>query len=153
MKYSLLLVFVFLISSFQSSSSEGPNLEGSWTLIKYKYGHDTELSSVPKMIHYVKNLTRSHFSWCSYNPDDGNIVGTGGGTYHIEGGKYIEETDFWYPSDSGISGTKTAFSYSTKGNLWTIRGYIRSVALDPASGEVNAIDSTYMEEVWQRMEN
>lgn len=126
--------------------------EGSWQLIKYNYDNGDELNDVPEFMKYVKNVTKSHFSWCSYNPSDGKVVGMGGGTYVFNENSYIEKTDFWYPAGSGIPGTETSFAYAFKGKQWTIEGYIKSLALDPATGEFTKVDSTYMVEVWQRME-
>ncbi len=127
------------------------NLLGSWTLVQYKYGADAEYNHVPEFMYYVKNITESHFSWCSYSPEDGNVIGAGGGTYSISDKSYIESTDFWFPSGTSIPGTKTTFDYKIEGNMWTINGYIKEVELNPSSGEMAPIDSIYISEVWQRI--
>jgi len=151
---AILLMFVILVSgAFTTKPDYQNDLMGSWTLVKYKYGQDKDLNEVPEFLYYVKNITETHFSWCSYNPEDGNVAGAGGGTYEFKGGKYVEKTDFWFPSGTDIPGTETAFEYKIKGNMWTIRGYIKSVELDPGSGEFIEIDSTLIEEVWQRVGN
>ena len=126
-------------------------IQGSWTLVKYRYGNDQVLQNVPEFMVYVKNITDTHFSWCSFSPEDGNVIGTGGGTYEFKNGKYVEKTEYWFPSGTDIPGTQTAFDYKLKGNSWTISGYIKNVELDPSSGEIQEIDSTYLEEVWQRV--
>ena len=126
-------------------------LLGSWTLVQFKYGQDAEFNNVPEFMYYVKNITESHFSWCSYNPEDGNVIGSGGGTYEMDEKSYIESTDFWFPSGTSIPGTKTKFDYKLKGNMWTISGYIKEVELNPSSGEMAPIDSIYISEVWQRV--
>ena len=152
MKAIAIILTVFLIGAGTPTTLEYQNdLMGSWTLVKYRYGQDTELNQVPEFLNYVKNVTESHYSWCSYNPEDGSVAGAGGGTYEFTGGKYIEKTDFWFPSGTDIPGTETAFDTELKGNMWTIRGYIKSVELDPGSGEFVEIDSTFMEEVWMRV--
>jgi hypothetical protein len=126
-------------------------LIGSWHLVQYKYGDDESYSDVPEFMYYVKNVTKSHFSWCSYNPEDGNIVGAGGGTYELSDKKYTENTAYWYPSGTSIPGTETSFDYNLKGKRWTISGYIKAVELNPASGEMVPIDSTYISEIWMRL--
>ena len=78
----------------------GPNpdpndkLIGSWNLVQYKYGADESFNDVPEFMYYVKNITRNNFSWCSYNPEDGEVIGTGGGTYEIV--KSVQKTQTSY---------------------------------------------------------
>lgn len=149
----LLLILFPLFFAFTLPPSEGPQekLIGSWSLVKYKYGKDAEYNNVPEFMYYIKNITSSHFSWCSYNPEDGEVIGAGGGTYAIGAKDYVESTDFWFPSGTSIPGTKTSFAYKIKGNMWTISGYIKEVEMNPSSGEIVPIDSIYISEVWQRV--
>lgn len=150
---ALILALLFVDSPIPKSDKVKPKFEGSWKLVKYKYSLNDELSEVPAFMSYIKNITPTHFTWCSYNPENGSVVGTGGGTYAFNKEYYIEKTDYWYPSGSGIPGTETSFEYSFKGKQWTIKGYIKSLALNPKTGEFSEIDSTYMMEVWQRLDN
>ena len=149
---SILLLIPFILG-LNVPPSEAPNekLIGSWNLVQYKYGEDENYNDVPEFMYYVKNITQRRFSWCSYNPEDGEVIGTGGGTYEIVGKKYVESTDFWYPSGTNIPGTQTAFDYKIKGNRWTISGYVKEVELSPSTGEMVRVDSTYIEEVWMRI--
>lgn len=142
------LLFGFSITVEKDAKND---LQGSWRLVQYKYGQDAEYNNVPEFIKYVKNVTPSHFSWCSFNPEDGKVIGAGGGTYTVNNKNYIESTDFWYPSGTTIPGTKTIFKYKVKGNMWTISGFIKEVELNPSSGEMAPIDSIYISEVWQRI--
>lgn len=146
----ILLPLVFGFTNMQDTEPQDKIL-GSWTLVQYKYGMDAEYNLVPDFMYYVKNITESHFSWCSYSPEDGNVMGAGGGTYSINGSKYIESTDFWFPSGTSIPGTKTTFEYKVEGNRWTIKGYIKEVELNPSSGEMAPIDSIFISEIWQRI--
>lgn len=150
--FLLLFAFLFIDSPEPILDKEKSKFEGSWGLVKYKYGTGDDLSEVPAFMRYVKNVTKNHFSWCSFNPEDGKVVGMGGGTYHFNKENYVEKTDFWYPAGSGIPGTETSFSYTFKGKQWTIEGYIKSLTLNPSTGEFTQIDSTYMIEVWQKLE-
>lgn len=151
MKTLILLIPFLLGINTISDNTVAEKIQGSWTLVEFKYGYEAEYEKVPAFIYYVKNVTESHFSWCSYNPEDGKVIGTGGGTYSIDGKNYIESTDFWYPSGTSIPGTTTTFTYKLKGNMWTISGYIKDVELNPSSGEMVPIDSTYISEVWQKI--
>ena len=148
-----LIISISLLIGIVNPPDEKPKnkLLGSWTLVQFKYGQDAEFNNVPEFMYYVKNITESHFSWCSYNPEDGNVIGSGGGTYEMDEKSYIESTDFWFPSGTSIPGTKTKFDYKLKGNMWTISGYIKEVELNPSSGEMAPIDSIYISEVWQRV--
>ena len=151
MKLIILLIPFLLGLSDPASKSPNDKLIGSWNLVQYKYGADENFSDVPEFMYYVKHITQNRFTWCSYNPEDGEVIGTGGGVYEIEGKRYIESTDFWYPSGTGIPGTQTSFEYKVKGNRWTISGYIKQIELNPASGEMAPTDSTYISEVWMRI--
>jgi hypothetical protein len=149
---ALFILIPLLVGFTQSPKVSTQNsILGSWSLVQYKYGADADYNDVPEFMYYVKNITTSHFSWCSYNPEDGDVIGAGGGTYVIKERAYIESTDFWYPSGTSIPGTKTTFSYKLKGNMWTISGYIKNVELNPSTGEMAPIDSTFISEVWQRI--
>lgn len=149
---TLIILMVLSTTGFitEPKSDAKEDVKGSWTLVKYRYGSDDVLHDVPEFMVYVKNITDTHFSWCSFSPEDGNVIGTGGGTYEFKDGKYVESTQFWFPSGTDIPGTTTAFDSKMKGNTWTISGFIRNVELNPSSGELEQIDSIFMEEVWQR---
>jgi hypothetical protein len=148
-----LIILIPLLVGFTHTPKEGlkDKVIGSWSLVQYKYGEDAEYNTVPEFMYYVKNVTSSHFSWCSYNPEDGKVIGAGGGTYIVDGKDYVESTDFWYPSGTSIPGTKTTFNFKIEGNMWTISGYIKEVELNPSTGEIAPIDSTFISEVWQRI--
>ena len=149
----LILTVIIGLTGFSRLDQNQPqqtiDLRGTWKLMAFKYGSDEKFSDVPEFVKYVKNITRSHFSWASYD-EEGNIVGAGGGTYVVEGDKYIEKIDFFHPPGSSLSGTSVTFNFTLEGNKWTISGYIKSLNLDPNSGEWSSIDSTKLEEVWVR---
>ena len=125
MKTLILLLPLLLGINLNTEEDSADKLQGSWTLVEFKYGLDAEYEKVPEFMYYIKNLTSTHFSWCSYNPEDGEVIGAGGGTYTVSKKEYSESTDFWYPSGTSIPGTTTAFKYKLRGNMWTISGYIR----------------------------
>lgn len=148
---ALIILLSFSFKSDHSFESKKEMLIGSWQLESFKYNQDETFSKVPDFVRYVKNITKSHYSWCSYESEAGNVISTGGGTYDLSEDLYTETTEFWYPSGTGIPGTSTHFEYEITSNKWIISGYIRNVELSPVSGELQAIDSTHMEEVWVRI--
>ncbi|MGI9544852.1 MAG: hypothetical protein ACR2MX_16430, partial [Cyclobacteriaceae bacterium] len=86
---SFLLLICFPVALVNGQDMDRANLEGSWTLIKYKYGGDSEYSEVPQIVTYVKHLTKNHFSWASYG-EKGELLNAGGGRYTFKDGKYRE---------------------------------------------------------------
>ena len=128
-----------------------PNLEGTWQLISFKYGTDTEFTKVPSFMEYRKILTKEHFTWVSYGENGDDVIGAGGGTYKIKGGKYTETSDFFHPSGTVAPGTSTEFDFSLDGNYWKITGVIKSVKIDPETGKSSKIEETSLSEVWERV--
>ena len=108
----LMLLVIVGLTGFSRLDKTRPqqtiDLRGSWKLVAFKYGNDEKFSDVPEFVKYIKNITKSHFSWASYD-EEGNVVGTGGGTYAVEGDKYIEKIDYFYPPGSSLAGTSVKF--------------------------------------------
>ena len=146
----LLLLLCFPFALVTGQDMDRADLEGSWTLIKYKYGSEAQYSEVPRIVTYVKHLTRNHFSWASYG-EKGELLTAGGGRYTFKDGKYREEIDYFHPIGSNLPGTYADFDYSITGNNWQITGYVNNVQLDPGSGEFEQVDSIKLDEVWQRL--
>ncbi len=144
------LLLSILLSGSNTHIEEKATLQGSWTMIKYKYGTEKEFSEVPAIITYVKNLTTTHYSWASYG-EDGNLIWAGGGTYEIVDGKYRENIEYFHPLGSNLSGTYVDFDYTINGNDWTISGYVKEVQLNPTSGKYESVDSSRLEEIWRRL--
>ena len=149
-KNTLLLVVLTLLMAACSKTEQGDALIGSWTLTKYKYGTETDLSDVPEIVTYVKHLTGTHFSWASYG-ENGNLIAAGGGTYELSDNLYTEYIDYFHPLGSNLPGSSVSFKYSTQGNDWTISGYVKNVQINPASGKYESIDSVRLEEVWRKL--
>lgn len=144
------LVVLFLTTSSTTQDNTGTDLQGSWTLIKYKYGLEKELNDVPEIITYVKHITGSHFGWASYG-EGGNVIAAGGGTYEINGTLYSEHIEYFHPLGSSLPGSSVTFDYSVAGNDWTISGYVKNIQINPGTGKYETIDSVRLEEVWRRL--
>ncbi|BDC99330.1 hypothetical protein [Persicobacter psychrovividus] len=126
-------------------------LAGSWELSEFRYGKDEALNELPEQLKYVKHITEEHFTWVSYSPTDGGVVGAGGGTYELNKDYYTEHIKFFQPAGSNLVGTSVKFKYELKKNQWKIWGYIHEIQIDPSSGKFTKVDSTYLEEVWHRL--
>lgn len=144
------LVALILTTSGTPLDNSIADLRGSWTLIKYKYGTERDLSDVPEIITYVKHLTDKHFSWASYG-ENGNLIAAGGGTYMLTAEKYSENIAYFYPLGSNLPGSSVDFDYHLKGNDWTISGYVKNIQINPGNGKYEPIDSVRLEEVWRRL--
>ncbi|WP_053405279.1 MULTISPECIES: hypothetical protein [Persicobacter] len=155
LNYSILLsvslIFLVGIMAMNPKKKKENPLMGSWEMSSFKYGADPDFSELPQMMKYVKHITEDHFTWVSYSPNDGNVVGTGGGTYDLTDDFYTEHIDFFQPSGSKLAGTSVKFKYTVKGNEWRISGYVHNVQMDPNSGKYVVVDSTLLEEIWHRL--
>lgn len=128
-----------------------PNLEGTWKLISFKYGTETEFTKVPHFMQYRKILTKGHFAWVSYGENGDDVIGAGGGTYKIKGSKYTETSSYFHPHRPDIIGSGTEFDFSLDGKYWKISGVIKSVKIDPKTGKTSEITETKLSEVWERI--
>ena len=144
------MLAIFLIMGSTTNESTPHELQGSWTMIKYKQGTSSELSELPGFITYVKHLTNTHFSWASYN-EEGNLIAGGGGTYEVKGDKYTEYIDYFHPLGSNLAGSSIEFDFSLSGNDWMISGWGKNIQINPGSGQYEEVDSVLLEEVWRRL--
>lgn len=143
-------LLVIFLTSGSTPTAQSTDLKGSWTLIKYKYGSEKELSDVPEIITYVKHITENHFSWASY-AQNGNLIAAGGGNYEISDDIYSEHIQYFHPLGSNLPGSSVDFNYSLTGNNWTISGFVKNIQINPGNGAYETIDSIRLEEVWRRL--
>jgi len=136
-----------------SKSTEMPTLEGSWKLVKFKEIGDTIYTTWPQDINpKIKLVTDKHFTWISY--DDQSVISSGGGTYAYNGENYIENIDFFKKpnlEDADLTGTSVHFNCKLVGDKWYHSGYAKEYELDPESLTYIAIDSFWIEEIWEKM--
>ncbi|UJP65697.1 hypothetical protein [Mongoliitalea daihaiensis] len=65
----------------------------------------------------VKILTGGRFQWIAFNSATKEFMGTGGGTYAAENGKYIESITFFSRDDSRV-GASLSFDFEVIDNEW-----------------------------------
>jgi hypothetical protein len=132
MKTLLFLSLVLLAASqtgFKSPAAKSTPLEGTWRLVtaewqnvpaEWPYGntYDSKTSSL-KMI---KMFTKSHVAFSIYDQQNQKFIMAGGGTYSLNGDKYLEKLEYY--SLRGWAGhmEPVAFSYQIKGNRFYQKG-------------------------------
>ena len=69
----------------------------------------------------LKILSGTRFQWIAYNVDTKQFMGTGGGTYTTENGKYTENIDFFSRDQSRV-GASLEFNFEIVGSEWHHKG-------------------------------
>lgn len=156
-KMTLLALLGFSCSTQNDSSEDvatGPlSLEGSWEITE-KIDHDggkTEWEPFGTGLIYQKHVTPTHFTWVGYDPANDVVVGAGGGSYTLEGNKYVENIEFFIPVEDGYVGQTITFEAALEGDTWIHKGSTPLVEFDPEVGEVVVFDTTYIEEKWVKI--
>lgn len=70
----------------------------------------------------IKILSGERFQWAAFNYETKQFSGTGGGTYELKDGRYIETIEFFSRDDSRV-GMSLEFDYQVKGDDWYHKGY------------------------------
>src|SRR5690606_38160854 len=65
----------------------------------------------------LKILTGTRFQWIAIDPGTKQFMGTGGGTYTFENGKYTENIEFFSRDDSRV-GAELSFDGTVKAGKW-----------------------------------
>jgi len=159
---SSLLIFLF-IGCVEPSKKDGSakggsedfSLVGTWRLSKYidHPNGGTEWESYPESVIYQKYITPDHFTWISYETDNNNLVGMGGGTYDLVGQVYTEKIKFFLPPGSNELGQSIPFKAEFKDGKWYHTGYAKVMEFDAEKAENVIVDSSKIEEIWVKVEN
>ena len=65
----------------------------------------------------IKILGGDRFQWVAFNSATGDFMGTGGGIYSAENGKYTEQIEFFSRDNSRV-GAGLDFNYEVKEGEW-----------------------------------
>lgn len=97
-----------------ASSSD---LAGAWRIRERanREGKMTPMRRGPRKT--IKYLSDTRFQWVAFNVATKQFMGTGGGTYTMEDGKYTEHIDF-FSRDSSRVGMSLSFNYVVKDGDW-----------------------------------
>jgi hypothetical protein len=151
-------LLLFLLSS--CATEEKSPLEGVWELASGQYTTpDTTIRITPADWTQIKVITKSHHVWIGQAPNrekfteggtDSELLaaartfGAGGGTYTIEGDKYIEHIKFFL--NPNYVNASIPFTYKMEGDQW-----IQSGTFPAKSLGLEEYD-TELYEVWKRVE-
>ncbi|MFP4093204.1 MAG: hypothetical protein ACLFUB_01880 [Cyclobacteriaceae bacterium] len=69
----------------------------------------------------IKIIGGGRFQWAAFNYETKQFMGTGGGTYSAEEGKYTERIGFFSRDDSRV-GNSLSFDFNRKGDDWYHKG-------------------------------
>lgn len=115
-------------------------LYGTWDLMSYKDPADSIQLEYPEFVGYTKILTPTHWVFIKYNKDGDEVMAIGGGTYSVQGDKYLEKVDFVHGARSSPGSTSTFQWDMQNDDQWRIMGTING-----------RNDTTIeIEETWQR---
>ena len=92
------------------------DLGGAWLITgRMRNGEMTQRSPGPRKT--MKILSGSRFQWIAYNTETRQFMGTGGGTYTTDEGKYIENIEF-FSRDQTRVGAALSFDFELKEGKW-----------------------------------
>lgn len=160
--YSLLIIIVLLSATHIGCQPDKPAvttvpdpgyLEGSWKLIQtLEIGHEdsTDRRNAEDKI-YLKHLTPTHFTWVEFDKKENRLIGTGGGTYSLQGSAYTEYIDFFYPPGSSELGQAIPFTARIVDGKWHHKGVVKIMEFDPDKGENVPVDTSIIDEIWEKV--
>jgi hypothetical protein len=95
-------------------------LSGAWLITGRMEG--TSMSKMtPGARRTMKILSGTRFQWIAYNVETKEFMGTGGGTYKTENGKYTETIEFFSRDNSRV-GKSLAFDFKLEDGQWRHKG-------------------------------
>jgi hypothetical protein len=92
-------------------------LSGNWR-ISARAGQDGQMTEMKRTARKtLKICSESRFQWFAINPETKEFFGTGGGTYELKDGKYIETLEFFSRDNSRV-GASLTFDAKVEGDKW-----------------------------------
>ena len=101
----------------RGDSGEPGDLVGAWLISGRMQNGEIRERATDRPRKTMKILSGTRFQWIAYNTETKQFMGTGGGTYTTEGGKYTENIEFFSRDDSRV-GASLAFDYEIKDGKW-----------------------------------
>ncbi|WP_262420221.1 membrane or secreted protein [Flagellimonas meishanensis] len=93
------------------------DLAGAWLISGRMRGDEMQHVDASRPRKTMKILSGTQFQWIAYNTETKEFMGTGGGTYTTENGKYTEHIGFFSRDDSRV-GASLEFDYKIKDGDW-----------------------------------
>lgn len=97
-------------------------LQGAWLMSGRVRNGETQLRDTSGPRKTMKILSGTRFQWIAYNTETKQFMGTGGGTYTTENGKYTENIEFFSRDDSRV-GMSLSFDYALIEGNWHHSGF------------------------------
>jgi len=118
-KVSLVLAIAFGAVFFAWSQANGgqaekSHLDGTWELVAGQ--------QLPKGAREIKIISGGHFIFAAYDTGKGELLGTGGGTYVLNGSSYSEHVDFGERISPGVVGKDQQFGIKIDGDTFVQAG-------------------------------
>jgi hypothetical protein len=96
-------------------------LSGNWR-ITAREGQDGNMNEMKRGARKtLKICSETRFQWIAINPETKEFSGTGGGTYLLKDGKYVETLEF-FSRDNNRVGASLSFDAKLDGNKWQHSG-------------------------------
>jgi hypothetical protein len=89
-------------------------LDGTWELVAGQ--------QLPKGAREIKIISGGHFIFAAYDTGKGELLGTGGGTYVLNGSSYTEHVDFGDRISTGVVGRDQQFAVKIDGDTFVQAG-------------------------------
>lgn len=91
-------------------------LTANWVITGRKQENEIRRST-PGARRTIKILSGGRFQWVAFNSETKEFMGTGGGTYTADNGKYTESIEFFSRDDSRV-GAKLSFDFQVIDGEW-----------------------------------
>jgi len=98
-------------------NGEPGKLHGAWLMSGRVRDGETQMRDTSGPRKTMKILSGTRFQWIAYNTETKEFMGTGGGTYTTENGKYTENIEFFSRDDSRV-GVSLNFDYELIDGNW-----------------------------------
>jgi len=102
-------------------NGEPGKLHGAWLMSGRVRDGETQMRDTSGPRKTMKILSGTRFQWIAYNTETKEFMGTGGGTYTTENGKYTENIEFFSRDDSRV-GMSLNFDFELIDGNWHHKG-------------------------------
>ena len=130
--FLLAVTFAWAQTAHTAPSANSPS--GTWELVSSEWNGQPSPANQKEL----KMLSPKHFMWVIYDKDKMKTVGTGNGTWTLNGSTYTEHVDFIdIAGGEKMMGTDATFTLTVDGSTMTQSG---------------TLGETKMKEVWKRLD-
>ncbi len=117
----ILLCCVILAVTGGFGSAQSNSLQGAWELVSYDHGQG--LKTADREANELKIISGKHFMWVAFDTAKKKTLGSGHGTYTLQGQSYVEHIDF-IDVDPALIGKDQTFTVKVDGNTLSQSGVL-----------------------------